>query len=146
MATTPEHRTIAPVVGPDDERRFTDSGIEVKPLYTEADVPDELDKRLGEPGEYPFTRGIHRDMYRGPAARDHAKRHPQGVHRAREFHLSARGGYPAHHGPLLLLRRACPEVEHDFDFGLSLPREGVLGRAGGGLHARQRDRLCAGRA
>jgi methylmalonyl-CoA mutase N-terminal domain/subunit len=65
MATTPEHRTIAPITGPDDERRFTDSGIEVKPLYTEPDLPPELDKRLGEPGEYPFTRGIHRDMYRG---------------------------------------------------------------------------------
>jgi methylmalonyl-CoA mutase, N-terminal domain len=64
MATTPEHRTIAPIVGPDDERRFTDSGIEVKTLYTEADLPAELDKRLGEPGEYPFTRGIHPEMYR----------------------------------------------------------------------------------
>ncbi|MBV9537040.1 MAG: methylmalonyl-CoA mutase [Solirubrobacterales bacterium] len=65
MATTPEHRTIAPIVGPDDQRRFTDSGIEIKPLYCESDLPAELDKRLGEPGEYPFTRGIHRDMYRG---------------------------------------------------------------------------------
>src|SRR5436305_12665881 len=65
MATTPEHRTIAPITAPDDERRFTDSGIEVKPLYTESDLPADLDKRLGEPGQYPFTRGIHRDMYRG---------------------------------------------------------------------------------
>jgi methylmalonyl-CoA mutase, N-terminal domain len=65
MATTPEHRTIAPITGPEDERRFTDSGIEVKPLYTDSDLPDQLEKRLGDPGEYPFTRGIHRDMYRG---------------------------------------------------------------------------------
>jgi methylmalonyl-CoA mutase, N-terminal domain len=64
MATTPEHRTIAPIVGPDDPRRFTDSGIEVKPLYTEEDLPPELPHKLGEPGEYPYTRGIHRDMYR----------------------------------------------------------------------------------
>jgi methylmalonyl-CoA mutase N-terminal domain/subunit len=64
MATTGEHRTIAPIVGPDDPRRFTDSGIEVKPLYTEADLPDRLTERLGEPGEYPYTRGIHREMYR----------------------------------------------------------------------------------
>src|SRR5918911_503391 len=64
MATTPEHRTIAPIVGPDDPRRFTDSGIEVKPLYTEEDLPGELPQKLGEPGEYPYTRGIHRDMYR----------------------------------------------------------------------------------
>jgi methylmalonyl-CoA mutase, N-terminal domain len=65
MATTPEHRTIAPIVGPDDPRRFTDSGIEVKPLYTEDDLPESLPERLGQPGQYPFTRGIHPDMYRG---------------------------------------------------------------------------------
>ncbi len=65
MATADEHRTIAPIVGPDDPRRFTDSGIEVKPLYTEDDVEEGLTERLGEPGRYPYTRGIHRDMYRG---------------------------------------------------------------------------------
>ena len=64
MATTPEHRTIAPIVGPDDPRRFTDSGIEVKALYTDEDLPRDLPQKLGEPGEYPYTRGIHRDMYR----------------------------------------------------------------------------------
>ena len=32
------HRYIAPVVGPDDERVITDSGIEIKPLYEEDDV------------------------------------------------------------------------------------------------------------
>jgi len=56
--------SVAPIVGPDDPRRFTDSGIEVKPLYTTADLPDDLDGRLGEPGDYPFTRGPHREMYR----------------------------------------------------------------------------------
>ena len=55
---------MAPVVGPDDPRRFTDSGIEVQPLYTSADLPDELDELLGEPGGFPFTRGPHREMYR----------------------------------------------------------------------------------
>src|SRR5213082_129197 len=64
MATTDEHRTIAPIVGPDDPRRFTDSGIEIKPLYNEDDLPVELPERLGEPGQYPYTRGIHREMYR----------------------------------------------------------------------------------
>jgi methylmalonyl-CoA mutase N-terminal domain/subunit len=64
MATADEHRTIAPMVGPDDPRRFTDSGIEVQPAYDEHDLPRELPERLGEPGQYPFTRGIHRDMYR----------------------------------------------------------------------------------
>ncbi len=66
MATTPEHEkpTIAPIVGPDDPRRFTDSGIEIKTEYDESDVRDGLAERVGEPGEYPFTRGIHAEMYR----------------------------------------------------------------------------------
>ena len=66
MATRPEQKpSIAPIVGPDDERRFTDSGIEVKHGYDAEDVEPGLEERLGEPGEYPFTRGIHPDMYRG---------------------------------------------------------------------------------
>ncbi len=44
-----------------EDRRETDSGIEVKPVYTAEDSPDELEL----PGEFPFTRGPHRDMYRG---------------------------------------------------------------------------------
>src|SRR3982750_962347 len=54
--------SVAPVVGPDDPRRFTDSGIEVKTLYTSEDLPEDLD--LGKPGEYPYTRGVHAEMYR----------------------------------------------------------------------------------
>jgi methylmalonyl-CoA mutase, N-terminal domain len=54
--------SVAPVVGPDDPRRFTDSGIEVKTLYTSEDLPEDLD--LGRPGEYPYTRGVHAEMYR----------------------------------------------------------------------------------
>ncbi len=55
-------QTIAPIVGPDDPRRFTDSGIEIAELYDERDLPAELE--LGEPGEFPYTRGVHREMYR----------------------------------------------------------------------------------
>src|ERR1700737_4639062 len=57
-----ERLTVAPIVGPDDPRRFTDSGIEISELYTQEDLPAELD--LGEPGEFPYARGIHREMYR----------------------------------------------------------------------------------
>src|SRR4029077_7498346 len=42
-----------------------DSGIEIKPLYTGEDLPEDLPERLGEPGDYPYSRGIHPDMYRG---------------------------------------------------------------------------------
>jgi methylmalonyl-CoA mutase, N-terminal domain len=59
-----QDRFIAPVVGPDDERRFTDSGIEVERVYEAGDVAPGLEERLGEPGSYPFTRGIHPGMYR----------------------------------------------------------------------------------
>lgn len=64
MATTPaeERLTVAPIVGPDDPRRFTDSGIEIKALYTAEDVPGDLE--LGQPGEFPYIRGVHREMYR----------------------------------------------------------------------------------
>ncbi len=55
---------IAPVVGPDDERVFTDSGIEIERLYDADDVAPGLEQRLGEPGSYPYTRGIHPGMYR----------------------------------------------------------------------------------
>ncbi len=46
------------------QRQFrTLSGIPLKPLYTERDVPDAAE--IGAPGQYPFTRGIHETMYRG---------------------------------------------------------------------------------
>ncbi|MFI5152487.1 MAG: methylmalonyl-CoA mutase [Chitinophagales bacterium] len=46
-----------------EKKLFTDSGIEIKPLYTERDF--ELANQPGNPGEFPFTRGIQPDMYRG---------------------------------------------------------------------------------
>jgi methylmalonyl-CoA mutase N-terminal domain/subunit len=58
----PDDLSVAPIVGPDDPRRFTDSGIEIGELYDEDDLPGDLD--LGEPGAYPYTRGVHREMYR----------------------------------------------------------------------------------
>ncbi|MBC8045023.1 MAG: methylmalonyl-CoA mutase [Rhizobacter sp.] len=43
------------------ERKFiTDSGIEIKPLYEASDSQNPL----GKPGEYPYTRGVHAEMYR----------------------------------------------------------------------------------
>jgi methylmalonyl-CoA mutase, N-terminal domain len=57
-------RSIAPIVGPEDPRVFTDSGIEVKRVYEADDVAPGLEERLGEPGSPPFTRGIHEGMYR----------------------------------------------------------------------------------
>jgi methylmalonyl-CoA mutase N-terminal domain/subunit len=43
----------------------TISGEPVKPLYTERDLPADLDEAIGLPGEYPYTRGVYPSMYRG---------------------------------------------------------------------------------
>src|SRR5437763_4381678 len=43
------------------DRRETDAGIEIKPIYDAGDAPAELE----QPGEFPFTRGPYPDMYRG---------------------------------------------------------------------------------
>lgn len=40
----------------------TDSNIDIKKVYTQADLPPVADEY---PGKYPFTRGIREDMYRG---------------------------------------------------------------------------------
>jgi methylmalonyl-CoA mutase N-terminal domain/subunit len=48
-----------------DERR-TDSGIEIRPAYTPEDLVGwDPTIKLGEPGAFPFTRGIYPTMYRG---------------------------------------------------------------------------------
>ncbi len=41
----------------------TPSGIEIDPIYRDADVDYARD--LGDPGEFPFTRGVQSTMYRG---------------------------------------------------------------------------------
>lgn len=44
----------------------TESGIPLKNFYSTEDVRHiDFDKELSVPGEYPFTRGIYTDMYRG---------------------------------------------------------------------------------
>jgi len=50
-----------------DEKKFTtESGIEIKQLYTPEDVASiEYDEALGSAGDFPFTRGVYESMYRG---------------------------------------------------------------------------------
>ena len=40
------------------------SGIEIKPVYHPSDVRGDYEEELGEPGEFPFTRGVQQLMYR----------------------------------------------------------------------------------
>ncbi len=66
-----QENTLAPVVKryPEREDRFrTESGIEQDTIYFPP-APDssgfDYDRDLGYPGEYPFTRGVQPNMYRG---------------------------------------------------------------------------------
>src|SRR5690606_37193492 len=43
--------------------RASESGFPIRPVYTRDDLPDDLDARLGAPGEYPYTRGVYPGMY-----------------------------------------------------------------------------------
>ena len=46
--------------------KFTSlSGNDVELIYTPEDVKEKYDEKLGFPGEYPYTRGVHLNMYRG---------------------------------------------------------------------------------
>src|SRR5436309_7745998 len=45
-----------------EKKISTDSGIEIKNVYTSDDLKD---KTIEDPGTYPFTRGIQHAMYRG---------------------------------------------------------------------------------
>jgi len=46
-------------------RFSTVSDMELDPLYTPADVTGSYDDTLGNPGEFPYTRGVYGSMYRG---------------------------------------------------------------------------------
>jgi methylmalonyl-CoA mutase N-terminal domain/subunit len=64
--TTPPPAPPARPTPTNPAERRTDSGIEIRPVYGPADL-DGWDpiQQLGEPGGYPYTRGIRPDMYRG---------------------------------------------------------------------------------
>jgi methylmalonyl-CoA mutase, N-terminal domain len=46
-------------------RFSTVSDMEIEPLYTPEDVRGDYDTSLGNPGEFPYTRGVYGSMYRG---------------------------------------------------------------------------------
>jgi len=50
----------------DSDERTTDSGIVIQPVYDAAALGSfDPSSQLGEPGAYPYTRGVHPTMYRG---------------------------------------------------------------------------------
>ena len=64
-----EAETLAPLVTRFGERKepFTtsDEKMVVSTVYTPADSDDAYPQKLGLPGEYPFTRGVQPNLYRG---------------------------------------------------------------------------------
>jgi len=46
----------------DNKKKYTDSDIEIKPVYNSSDLPSTDNE---QPGTFPFTRGVQPDMYRG---------------------------------------------------------------------------------
>jgi methylmalonyl-CoA mutase N-terminal domain/subunit len=64
-----EEQTLKPALEKSPERQagFTTlSGVPINRLYTPADLPEfDYSHDLGDPGEYPYTRGIHPTLYRG---------------------------------------------------------------------------------
>ncbi|WP_281712029.1 acyl-CoA mutase large subunit family protein, partial [Dermacoccus nishinomiyaensis] len=52
--------------GADDRKQTTESGLGLKPVYSANDLAGfDPATRLGEPGSYPFTRGVYPSMYTG---------------------------------------------------------------------------------
>lgn len=63
------HRNFENSFMAEEKKIFTDSGIEVKNVYSQEDVKATSNQQPAnsdqEPGTFPFTRGIQGDMYRG---------------------------------------------------------------------------------
>jgi methylmalonyl-CoA mutase N-terminal domain/subunit len=110
---------MRPVATPD--RRLTDSGIEVEPVYTADDLPP---GGLERPGEFPFTRGPYPTMYRG---RPWTIRQYAGYGSAEE--TNARFRYLLEHGQtgISVAFDLPTQLGYDSDDPLS---EGEVGRTG----------------
>jgi|CZKG01.1.fsa_nt_gi methylmalonyl-CoA mutase N-terminal domain/subunit len=72
ISTKPPGEGSAQGAGQGEEEQFRSlSGEPIRELYTPADLPAGIgahppaEDPIGEPGSYPFTRGIHSSMYRG---------------------------------------------------------------------------------
>ncbi len=50
---------------PAEPERSSISGVPYQPVYGPADADIDYDRDLGDPGTYPYTRGIYETMYRG---------------------------------------------------------------------------------
>jgi len=119
-----------------EDRRLTDSGIEVKPVYTADDLPP---GGLELPGEFPYTRGPYPTMYRG---RPWTIRQYAGYGSAEE--TNARFRFLLEHGQtgLSVAFDLPTQLGYDSDDALS---QGEVGRTGVAIDSLEDMRvLCAG--
>jgi len=58
---TPPYR---PEFMPDPSARVSPSGLDIAPCYRPHDAPVQYDRDLGDPGRFPYTRGVQPTMYR----------------------------------------------------------------------------------
>jgi methylmalonyl-CoA mutase N-terminal domain/subunit len=110
---------------PEKAEFSTSSDISVNRLYTPADVSDfDYVRRLGFPGEYPFTRGVYPTMYR---ARLWTMRQYAGFGSAE--HTNKRFKYLLEHGQtgLSVAFDFPTQVGYDCDHPLSLGEVGKVG-------------------
>src|ERR671932_521420 len=112
----------------DVEERRTESGIEVKPVFRPEDLGEDFDyaEKLGDPGEYPYTRGVYPTMYRG---RPWTMRQYAGFGTARE--TNARFKYLIENGQtgLSVAFDLPTQMGRDSDNELSLGEVGKVGVA-----------------
>jgi len=110
-----------------DERR-TESGIEVKPVYRPEDLGEDFDysEKLGDPGDYPYTRGVYPSMYRG---RPWTMRQYAGFGTAKE--TNARFKYLISNGQtgLSVAFDLPTQMGRDSDHGLAVGEVGKVGVA-----------------
>src|SRR2546425_979276 len=139
----------------------TSSKIPVRPLYTPGDLDgNDVQTRVGHPGQYPFTRGIQPTMYRG---RLWTMRQYAGMGDAEEsnkrykyllahgttglsvaFDLPTGSSNAHHHRHVFVGKRKRSGVESNFDFWLSHARGRIDGSTGNSFHLRQRHCLREG--
>ena len=54
-----------PLMPARDDSRTTPAGVPLEPFYRPEDAPVDYERDLGDPGSFPFTRGVQPSMYRG---------------------------------------------------------------------------------
>ena len=90
--------------GGDAAEKTSPSGIPVKAVYHPADADVNYSNDLGEPGEWPFTRGVQPTMYRGRlwTMRQYAGFGTAAESNRRYHYLLSRGVFARHLGYLLI--------------------------------------------